>query len=66
MNVEAPRAKSRASMGGTGAVIAPAHASLARGPDDEPIPIGEPDDDEGYDEDDDEDDEDEDGDYDED
>ena len=38
----------------------------SRGPDDEPIPIGDPDDDEGLDEDDDDFDEDDDGDYDED
>jgi hypothetical protein len=35
----------------------------SRGPDDDPIPIGEPDDDEGYDDDDDDDDEDDDGGY---
>jgi hypothetical protein len=45
--------------------LAQALAISARGPDDEPIPIGEPDDDEGYDEDDDDLDDDEDGDYDE-
>ena len=38
---------------------------MSRGPDDDPIPIGEPEDDEGYDEDDDDlDDEDDDGGYD--
>ena len=51
---------------GSEPVASPARGA-SRGPDDDPIPIGEPDDDEGYDEDDDdEDDEDDGGDYDED
>jgi hypothetical protein len=47
--------------------VAQALGISARGPDEEPIPIGDPDDDEGFDEDDDdEEEEEEDGDYDED
>jgi hypothetical protein len=55
------------STAATEPALAQALGILTRGPDEEPIPIGEPDDDEGYDEDDDDDlDDDEDGDYDED